>query len=408
MKKVIIVSLMFCTFQVLAQQKEMSIQQVIDLALKNNAGIQAASYEVESQKQLRKTSFDLPKMDVILQYGQTNSYAKDNNLIVTQTIPFTALGSQRSLNRSLLTSAELKKALAENELIYKVKQTYYQLAYSQAHQDLLQHQDSIYEGFLKSASLRYKTGETNLLEQTTAEVQRNEVKNSLRQNEADILTFKTQLRTLLNSESHPEIISGPLIELKLEHSIDSTLLASNPTLTYTRQQIEVAKNQKKLEAAKFAPDILIGFFNQTLIGTDDPETGRLSTRADRFTGIEVGLSIPLWVLPHQARVRSAEFNRQATEKTYENDLILLQGQMVQAFQQYAKHRSSLDYYQTSALPNADLILKQSQVAFREGDIGYTEYLLGIRNAIAIKEAYLRTLDDFNQSIIYIEYLSGVK
>ncbi len=405
---IIIIALTFWSYRMLAQKSGMSVEQAIEFALSNNAGIHAAANEVESQKQLRKTSFDLPKTDVILQHGQTNGYPNDNNLIVTQTIPFTALGSQASLNRSLIASSELRKAINENELVYQVKQAYYQLAYSQAHHGLLLQQDSIYEGFMKSASLRFETGETNLLEKTTAEVQRNEVQNSLRQSEADISGFKTHLRTLLNSEHNPEIQNTALKELKLNAPLDSSIFLSNPSLAYARQQTEVARSQKKFEASKFAPDLLIGFFNQTLIGTENFETGRLSTKNDRFTGIEVGLAIPLWFMPHHARVRSAEFRQRSTEENFENNLIQIRGQLQQAVQQYAKHKSSLDYYQTSALPNADLILKQSQAAFKEGEIGYTEYLMGIRNALAIKEAYLRTLNDYNQSIIYIEYLSGNK
>ena len=72
------------------------------------------------------------------------------------------------------------------------------------------------------------------------------------------------------------------------------------------------------------------------------------------------------------------------------------------------HKNNLDYYLRSSLPNAHLILKQAQVAFQQGEIGYPEYLLGIRNAITIKENYLKTLNNYNQSVIYIQYLTGKK
>jgi outer membrane protein TolC len=58
--------------------------------------------------------------------------------------------------------------------------------------------------------------------------------------------------------------------------------------------------------------------------------------------------------------------------------------------------------------DADLILKQSQTSFKAGEIGYSEYLLAAKNALGIKESYLRTLSDYNQAIIYIEFLSGNK
>ncbi len=408
MRILIIITFTLSSLVGLGQPSKLTVQQAIDVALKNNVGIQSSVYEVESQKQLKKTGFDLPKTNVSLLYGQYNGFPKnDNNISVSQSIPFAALGSQASLNRSLLASSELKKAYTENELIYQVKQVYYQLAYVQARHELLLQQDSIYEGFLKSASLRYKTGETKLLEQTTAETQRNEVKNQLNQNESTVVILRTQLKTLLNSEGLPEISENGLTEISFEVSQD-TILSANPFLSYMRQQVEVAKSQKKVEAAKFAPDLLIGYFNQTLIDVPNTETGAIATSKDRFTGIQLGVSIPLWFVPHQGRVKSAEFNRQAAESNYTHQQKIMQGQSQQAVQLYEKNRSSLEYYRSSALPNAELILKHSQIAFRGGEIGYAEYLLGVRNAISIKEGYLLTLNDYNQSIIYIEFLAGVK
>ena len=390
------------------QAQKLDLSQAVEMALKNNAGIQAAASELESQKQLKRTSFDLPKTNISLLYGQYNSYAKnDNNITVTQAIPFTALGSQGSLNRSLLAASELKKASTENELIFQVKQVYYQLALALAKQKLLFQQDSIFEGFYKSASLRYKTGETNLLEQTTAETQRNEVKNQLRNTEASILVWRMQLKTLLNSDFLPEVGPDALTEHQFNTTPDTVVLTSNPSLAYMRQQVEVAKSQKKLEAARFAPDLLVGFYTQTLIGVVDTENGNIASGSDRFTGFQVGISLPIWFVPHHGKVKAAEYSKQAAQHQYENYQHVLQGQFQQAAQQYTKEKNSLEYYRTSALPNAELILKQSQTAFKGGEIGYAEYLLGVRNAIAIKESYLQALHDYNQSIIYIEFLSGI-
>lgn len=409
MKTRISIFYIFCVLTGYSQSEKLTIEQAVDQALRNNVGIKAAYYELEGQKQLKKTSFDLPKTNVSLLYGQYNSYSKqDNNITITQSIPFTVWGSQASLNRSLIASSALKKATTENELVYQVKQVYHQLAFTLARRDLLLQQDSIYEGFLKSSSLRYKSGETHLLEQTTAETQRNEAKNQLRKNEAEINVLQTQLKTLLNNGTLPEISESTLRELELDGVADTTALVANPSLAYMRQQVEVARSQKKFENARFAPDLLLGYFNQTLIDVINTENGAIAKSGDRFTGFQIGLSIPLWFVPYRGRVKAAEFKRQAAQSTYQYFQIALSGQFQQAVQQYEKNRNSLDYYQTSALPNANLILRQSQIAFRGGEINYTEYLLGVRNAIGIKEGFLQTLNEYNQSIIYIEYLSGNK
>lgn len=411
MKKSFFITLFLLITLTTRSQQLLTLEQAIETALKNNGSVQAATYDVASQRALKKTGFDLPKTNVSLLYGQYNSYSKnDNNLTVTQTIPFTAFGSQSALNRSLATSSELKKASTENELVFQVKQVFYQLAFLRAKQKMLAQQDSIYEGFLKAALLRYKTGEANLLEQTTAESQRNEVKNLLAKNKADQVVMRTQLKTLTNSEALPDIADSDLARVLFNNTPDSVAVQSSPSVAYMRQQVQVTKDEKKVELAKAAPEILVGFFTQTLIGVQDTESGSgaIATSSDRFTGFQVGLAIPLWFIPHQGRVKAAEYNRQSAMSNYEYYHKTLQGQYQQAIQEYTKNKNSLDYYTTSALPNAELILKQSQVAFRKGEIGYAEYLLGIQKATTIQEGYLQTLNDYNQSIIYIEFLSGNK
>lgn len=411
MKKYFLATLFLLMTLIGKSQQLLTLEQAIESALQKNEGVQAASYNIESQKALKKTGFDLPKTNVSLLYGQYNSYAKnDNNLTVTQTIPFTAFGSQGALNRSLVASSELKKAATENELIFQVKQVYYQLAFLRAKQKLLEQQDSIYGGFLKAASLRYKTGEANLLEQATAESQRNEVRNLLSKNQADQLVIRNQLKTLINSEELPDITDAELNQISFSNAPDSVAVQANPSARYMQQQMQVAKDEKKVEAAKAAPEVMLGFFTQTLIGIQDTESGSgaIASSSDRFTGFQVGLSIPLWFVPQQGRVKAAEYNRQAAESNYQYYHKTLQGQYQQAMQEYTKNKNSLEYYTTSALPNAELILKQTLLAFSNGEIGYAEYLLGVQKAIAIKEGHLQTLNDYNQSIIYIEFLSGNK
>lgn len=386
-------------------QQALTLEQTIQTGLKNNLSLRSAEIGVEAQRSLKGTAFDLPKTSVTLMRGQYNSNETgDNNLSISQTIPFTAFGSQGRYNRSLLSSSKLQLKVTRNELIFQIQQVYLDLVYTKERQKLLMRQDSIYEGFLKAAGARYKSGETNMLEQATADTQANEVKNQLRQNAARITSLQSQLRALINIEVLPDA-ADDLKEFP-SGAADSLLLINNPSLQYMNQQIEVATSQKKLESAKFAPDIVIGGFSQTLIGTAHTETGVIASSGDRFTGFQVGLAIPLWFGPHLSRVRAAQYNKQAAETNYAYFRQTLESQQQQALQQYEAARNSLTYYKSSALVNAELILTQSQVAFQGGEINYTEYLIALRNAVSVNENYLITLRDYNQSIIYIEYLSG--
>jgi cobalt-zinc-cadmium resistance protein CzcA len=407
MKFLVTAMLVMSTYPVFCQTVPLPIEKAVQEALSHNESIKAAGFELESQKQHRKSSFDLPKTDVMLMFGQYNSYAKnDNNITVSQSIPFSVFGTQQALNRSLVASSQLSMKVAENEIAYRVRQTYYELAFTLARHQLLLKEDSIYEGFLKSATLRYETGETNLLERATAEAQRSSARNKLRQSEGEIAQLQTQLKIIVNSPTLADLIPVDLTALEADHLFDTIGYAANPALAQMEQDIQVAENEKRLQSAKAAPDLTVGFFSQTLIGGPVDESGVIAAGNDRFTGFSVGISLPLWFAPHRARIRASEFDKLASESRYHNARSTLLGQMRRAVEELGVTRNSLEYYTTSALPNAALILSQSQIAYKEGEIGYAEYLLGIRNAINIRDEYLRTLNEFNQHVIYLDYLTG--
>jgi len=410
MRIIVVLLVNLSSFIAFCQEKQVTLQEALDLALQNNKGIKAAEFELEHQKQLKKTSFDLPKTEIALTYGQYNSFVKsDNNFSVSQIIPFAALGSQAPLNRALVVSAQLKKSVTENELVFQVKQTYYRLAFAKSMHDLLLQQDSIYRGIMKFSSQKYHSGESNLLEQATAETQVEEIKSQIYENESSQLVLQTQLMTLLGIEELPDLSrSGSFEQIRFKEIPDSGVIQANPALAYMQQQIEVAERLKKVEVAKFGPDFLFGFFSQTLIGSPTSENGVLATGADRFAGFQIGISIPLWFGSLQARVRAAEYKVQSALSNFQYHNENLSGQIRQAVLQLAQNKNRLEYYKTSALPNADLILNQAEIAFHYGEIGYIEYFLLLRNALTIKEGYLQSVNNYNQSILHLEFLLGNK
>jgi cobalt-zinc-cadmium resistance protein CzcA len=281
------------------------------------------------------------------------------------------------------------------------------LQYLYARQLLLQKEDGLYQGFVKSATLRYKTGESTLLEQSTAETQLYETQNMLKENEANIQIYLSQLQTLLGSKEVVAIADKNLDEVALFTVNEAAALNENPVLAYFQKQIEVNANLKRVESAKALPDFSFGYFNQSLIGSPIDASGTdLATAKNRFQGVHVGIAIPLFFGSYQAKIRSAALNKEIATTTYENSQINLKGQYEQAIQEFNKNKSSLDYYKKSALPNADLILSKSQSAYKNGEINYAENLLNLKTANGIQENYLTAILKYNQSYFLLDYLSG--
>ncbi len=57
------------------------------------------------------------------------------------------------------------------------------------------------------------------------------------------------------------------------------------------------------------------------------------------------------------------------------------------------------------MPQAALLLKNSQRAFQEGEIEYMEYVQGLNRALTIQTKYLAFLNQYNQTLIKLEQLT---
>lgn len=393
---------------VFGQAVRMPLDQAVQTSLQNNRSVQSARYDVRSQQSLRRSASEIGKTSVTGMFGQYNSYAKaDNNIAITQSIPFpTVFGARAALGDANIKSSQLELASAENQLAFQVKSTWYQLAYLQELNKWYLRSDSLWREFAKASSVRQRTGEANLLEKVTAESRYLQAQTQLRQNQADIEIYKKRLQTLMASSTLVDVEDKVLVQRPLPE-LDTVAVINNPQLEWYRQQITIAEKQKSVEKNLIAPDLTVGYFNQTLIGTPTSETGTpLATKSDRFQGFQVGVSIPLWIRPQTARVKAAEFSRLSSQSRYEQEQRNYKGELTTLGQEITKLATSLQYYKDSALPQAELILKQSTLAFQGGEIGYVEFIQALNTAADLRASYLETLNNYNQAVINLEYLLG--
>ncbi len=402
-----------------AQNKPSNLQDLIDLALQNNGSIKLANSQIALQQNFRKTATDIGKTNINFQYGQYNSFVNDNNFTISQSLPFpTVLIRQNNLAKSQIKSAELQKNATQNELIRNIKANYYQFLFGYAKQKLWNYQDSIFSNFLHAAELRFKTGETNQLEQAVAQLQLSEIRNQKAQNQADIRITEMQLQTLLNTKEVLNITKTENLEklqitalsqnTKPDSSVNSSLIAKNPFLVLLKQQIEVSEKTKLVEKAKLLPDINLGIFSQTLVGyqTSLDKKEVYYDLGSRFNGFTVGVSFPLWAKPQIARIKVAEIQQQMAQTNYDYASRNLEGQYATLIQEYLKFKTTLEYYENSALPTANLILTNAQKGFVNGEIGYVEYFQALKSGVAVKTAYLDALNQYNQAVVLVEFVLG--
>jgi len=390
------------------QSKKINLKQAIQLALDSNLTVRASVYSVDVQKALKGAALDIPKTSIEGQFGQFNSYSKDNSFTVSQSFAFpTVYANQHKLASANAKSSEWELKTSQLEIATQVKQAYWQLAYLHSKQKLFIWQDSLYSGFQRAADLRLKTGETNRLEMLTARSQSMEVHNQLQQVNADMQIFNQKLQVLLNSNE--PVFPADTILQRTDFLPDSkgSAISANPQLGLSEQQIELSRIETKLEKSKLLPDLSIGYFTQTIRG-EQTVNGfpRTFGSADRFTGIQAGIAVPLWFRSNVAKIKAAKLKEKVTQFNAESYSKLLSGSYNTLLGEYAKYNNSLSYYEKQAVPEADLIIDQATRSYKAGAIDYLDYIQSLSRALSIKQNYLDALNNYNQTIVSIEFITG--
>jgi cobalt-zinc-cadmium resistance protein CzcA len=326
---------------------------------------------------------------------------------VSQDIPNPALlKARRNVAAQETGLAQSQLAISRNELTYQIRQGWHQIQYLQALEEVLTREDSLLGQFVRAASLRFKTGESNLLERTTAETRQQQLQQSIFQVKSLIEIEKMKLQQWLKTPGDFSIQKTEFSPLVFAEILDSALLKNNPLLFYAQQQIALAEAERRVANAEKLPDFRAGYFVQSIAGAQEVDGQvRNYNAVPRFQGIQLGIAVPIFgAKGYKARTDAAAIQVLAQQKHSEYLQSQLQSQLSQSAAQFVFWKNNMAYYQNTALPNARSIVQNASRGYQSGDIGYLEYAQALQTNLEIQRAYLEAINNFNQSVISIQFL----
>jgi cobalt-zinc-cadmium resistance protein CzcA len=400
-RNLLISTFVLFSFRALAQQA-ISLKESIDTAYKNNLEIRGQNLNAAYLEKIKNTGYTIPKTDASVEYGNFNSYYNDTKFVVGQTINFpTVYKRQKELLNEEWKSGTLNIDVKKTEIRRRVTEVFYDILYFQEKKKLLLQSDSLYLEFLTKATLRFQKGETNILEKTTAETQRNQVALQLQQLNEDIKILQRRFQYLLNTETEylPEANS---YKLQLIPIGDTNILKNHPQIKWLQQQLNIASAQTKLEKSKLAPDLSLAYNNQSFVGFQNINgTDKYFSGDHRFSSVQAGIGIPIFSSAQKSRINAAKINQQLVENNYQVGLQMLNNKYQEALGEYQKYLRAVDYYESSALPNTTVIANTANIQFSGGDINYLEWALLINQVITIRSEYIEAVRNLNTSVIQL-------
>jgi cobalt-zinc-cadmium resistance protein CzcA len=401
---VILLILCFTGFSNVNAQEKIGLQAAIDTALKNNRTIKNEQLKSEYQQKLIKTSANIPQTTLSSEFGQINSIYSDTRFGLSQSFSFpTVYSNQKKLLNEEWKASVLSISLKEADIKRTVTQIFYSILILKEKEKLLIQADSIYSSFLTKAELRFKTGESNILERATAKTQRGGIFLQLKSLQDEIELAKLQFQLVLNTrlKTEPEAIN---VQINLSNSTYRPILAEHPLLKFSDQQKLIASANSKLEKSRFLPELNLGYFNSSIKGIGANDIYYPSSK--RFGAAYFGIGIPVFTSSQKAKVNASIVSEKIAENNYQTQLSALETHYQSARSQYETYLGALTYYEQTSMPEANIIRQTADKQFINGEINYLEWVMLNNQAIVIKNNRLDIIKVLNESIINLNYINS--
>ncbi|MFM9825971.1 CusA/CzcA family heavy metal efflux RND transporter, partial [Flavobacterium sp.] len=396
----IIVLGMFFSFQNTNAQEKISLDKAIETALQNNLEVKTQKLNSDYLQKMTKTGYDIPNTGIISEYGQFNSNANDIKVGVSQSIKFpTVYKRQKQHLIAQAKTGEWNEALQKKDITKQVTTVFYELVYLKEKEKLLQKSDSIYSEFLRKSTLRFDNGESNVLEKATAENQSGQIKIQLQEVQSDYKIIQAQFKYLLNDDKDFVPFSDKF-KMTFDEKLTDNTITNYPSIKLYEQEVTINKAEIDLEKSKKMPELIGGVYWQTFKANTNFQ--------DSYNGVygQFGVALPLFNSSFNNKKKALEINTQIAENDLNNEKLKLQSQYQELLQEYKKQKATIEYYETKALKNVDLVANAANKKFINGDINYFEWVMLINQNTEIQSNYIEAVRKGNETIINLMNLTS--
>jgi cobalt-zinc-cadmium resistance protein CzcA len=388
--------------------KTISLDSLLAMASRGNLSLEARRKQAESWEALASRTFELPKTQLGVEYGNINSFNADTRIFIGQgfwaPVVYNRLRDYyragRSANAGLL-------AWRERELAREVRLQYYQLQSLLERDSLLQQLDSVYGRMSSAAALRLQSGETNALEKSSADAYLQQLRLQRSQLRHDFRAVQHRLGNLLNSDI-PWLPESDRTAYRIPVVADTGQLAAHPLMTFYDGQQQLIRSQTAVERSRMSPEFGVGYSNLSIVGWQSPDgiSQKYYGSGDRFHIGQVTMGIPLFNAATKSRIRAGEASARASVAERDAEYRRLQSDWLQWQEVYARQLAAVEYGRSTGIALSDQIMLHAARSLRAGEISYPDWTQMMNQAIQLRIQYLDALAELRRAITELNYLQG--
>jgi heavy metal efflux system protein len=391
-KSIITVIIILLSINIQAQNNPLNVNEVINLAIENNAHLKASSLKTDESKALIGSAFNFDKTAVYYHYDENNLAINNQPLKVfgvSQDFKFpTVYFADKKVNKAKYNLQSSNYAITLETLKRQVHLAHNNLVYAKNKAETYRYLDSLYQNFASSAERRFELGETNYLEMISSKSKQKQLETAYKQSQQDVILASEQLKKLV------QVDSLTIAETALEKLELQTLsLERNLGLLYFEDSKSYYKALNQQEKQNLLPDLNVEYFQ----GTNSGLNGNIK-------GYQLGIKIPLFFSGNASKIKASNIAKEVIEAEQKDYKVKLNSEYSALLAKLQQQEEALIYYETQGKKLSEEIIKTAERTFKEGEIDFFQYLQSIETATDIKLTYLNTINAYNQTVIAINYL----
>jgi cobalt-zinc-cadmium resistance protein CzcA len=373
----------------LKAQQTITLAEALRKARADYPALRASRLQARSLKAMQHAAS--PLGDLELSTGG-EEIGRGNDAITTlvaarQNLDLFTVKSRRRRMKQETQVAEAGTRLIERQLRWQLSLDYAADVAARLRLEQYRQQVKLFSDFVAAAKLRYDTQAAPLLEYQAAQSQQRQLELSLIEAEKDLDKAHINLSRWLEADTLYQA-AGDIVE-KVE--VSSVSLTLHPALELAEERVRLAEAVAGETRSAALPKLYVEMGSQK-IGS---RTG--------YWSWQLGLSLPISIGANNARNRAAAIDTERARADLMAEQRTLDTQQRTLNSEYAKWRNTVDYYRTSALPLAKEQRRSAMLSYREGAIGYLDFIQAVKTAMDTELNYIDAYAKLLESKFNIEY-----
>jgi len=399
----VVLYMLFLSLQGIAQTPDTTItlREAVNIGLKNNLEVLAAEKDVAATKGKAITGLGIKDPIVSGEWaeipkGSEVSAYNERNITVSQSIDFPTNYIHRKKRGDLeIERSQLLLEERKLELRTQIEKVYYQLVASREQLNLVRQNIRLAEDFLSAAKQRYNAGKAPILEVKRAQIVLANIENELSMVQGNFKKHQAALNALLafpdDKNALPaDSLTYRLLNLSLGELMQNAL-NTVPGLLSDNLPTQVAGKNVSLAKGSYLPEISAGYTFQELGGV-------------QFSGIEAGLSIPLWAPVNQrGKVMKSKGELAATRYRTQNEILARKARVKGAYNKVIATREQVSKYLSDLLQQSEDLYKLTLRSYEEGKVGYLKVLDAQKSYVNINKSYINSLANYKTQVADLEF-----